>query len=583
MIVWTWTSKSGVNNSISFACGPCLKGHRSNGCAHWERLLVEVKGKGRPVSQCSHCRTRRAGADNGSDSTPTNTFATSSTMASPSMHPPLSESKKSRAGHSHHKCLCGIEAAARAKRTVEAKFYSDSHKGRTAVTLSFVSTDHVSIQAALEAGKTSTIQIQQTGKAASKSAKASASSSSLGDLMQANASPSPSPSVSSPLNSAPPIDKVNASPSMDSIPSTRAKTFVETETLTILFDSMKVSSPEPLSVTFVNPCSCAFGGACICGDLSLKKTKAAGYAQPVQKVIPITYTPNMVPSHSHHQQQHPQQHQLTHPLIGSAPLSQPPYLQHSQQPSTHHMQSHISPILTLPPPNQSPTVSHRPTLPAFRSILPAPSNASAAPLNPPQSTSTAPNSSIPSLNMVSMMQPSHGLTLAPLRSPSSTQLNNATSMPTFENSNTLQVGQQLMESGGAKSSCCGGNNVLALKRKDGDETLIAQALLGLTKSDDFFEATSQRCEIEVGDSGGGCCGGGGSGSSFSVVDQEELKGQMEDEYEGGAGTAGCGCGCSCVSPTGLAGGDGSCVSDGEYPSSLGSALGESGVGCCCSG
>ncbi|KAJ3242405.1 hypothetical protein HDU78_001410 [Chytriomyces hyalinus] len=284
MIVWTWTSKSGVNNSISFACGPCLKGHRSNGCAHWERLLVEVKGKGRPVSQCSHCRTRRAGADNGSDSTPTNTFATSSTMASPSMHPPLSESKKSRAGHSHHKCLCGIEAAARAKRTVEAKFYSDSHKGRTAVTLSFVSTDHVSIQAALEAGKTSTVQIQQTGKAASKSAKASASSSSLGDLMQANASPSPSPSVSSPLNSAPPIDKVNASPSMDSISSTRAKTFVETETLTILFDSMKVSSPEPLSVTFVNPCSCAFGGACICGDLSLKKTKAAGYAQPVQKL-----------------------------------------------------------------------------------------------------------------------------------------------------------------------------------------------------------------------------------------------------------------------------------------------------------
>ncbi|KAJ3238415.1 hypothetical protein HDU81_007896 [Chytriomyces hyalinus] len=244
------------------------------------------------------------------------------------------------------------------------------------------------------------------------------------------------------------------------------------------------------------------------------------------------------------------------------------------------MHGHLSPVLTLPPPNQSQAVSHRPTLPAFRSILPTSSNASAAaPLNQPQPTSATPTSYIPSLNMVSMMQPSSGLTLAPLRSPPLSQLNNATPMTTFEDSNTLQAGHQGLESGGMKSSCCGGSSAVAPKRKDGDETLIAQALLGLTKSDDFFEASSRRYEGGPGDSGGGCCGGGG-GSALSL---EEVIERIENEDEGSAGMGGCGCGCSCVSPGGLAGGDGSCLSDGEDPSSVGSALGENAGGCCCSG
>ncbi|KAM0746502.1 hypothetical protein T439DRAFT_269137, partial [Meredithblackwellia eburnea MCA 4105] len=42
-----------------FACQGCIKGHRSSKCTHTDRTLVEIKKKGRPVSQCSHCRDLR--------------------------------------------------------------------------------------------------------------------------------------------------------------------------------------------------------------------------------------------------------------------------------------------------------------------------------------------------------------------------------------------------------------------------------------------------------------------------------------------------------------------------------------------
>ncbi|EJD52024.1 copper-fist-domain-containing protein, partial [Auricularia subglabra TFB-10046 SS5] len=42
-----------------YACATCIKGHRSSSCAHTDRPLIEVKKKGRPVTQCEHCRDLR--------------------------------------------------------------------------------------------------------------------------------------------------------------------------------------------------------------------------------------------------------------------------------------------------------------------------------------------------------------------------------------------------------------------------------------------------------------------------------------------------------------------------------------------
>ncbi|ORZ15791.1 copper fist DNA binding domain-domain-containing protein [Absidia repens] len=42
-----------------FACLTCIKGHRSSGCQHADRELVEIRKKGRPLTQCAHCRNLR--------------------------------------------------------------------------------------------------------------------------------------------------------------------------------------------------------------------------------------------------------------------------------------------------------------------------------------------------------------------------------------------------------------------------------------------------------------------------------------------------------------------------------------------
>lgn len=41
------------------ACAPCIRGHRSTSCQHTDRNLLEVRKKGRPMSQCDHCRDLR--------------------------------------------------------------------------------------------------------------------------------------------------------------------------------------------------------------------------------------------------------------------------------------------------------------------------------------------------------------------------------------------------------------------------------------------------------------------------------------------------------------------------------------------
>lgn len=42
-----------------YACEACVRGHRVSNCNHYERPLTHINKKGRPVSQCPHCRGLR--------------------------------------------------------------------------------------------------------------------------------------------------------------------------------------------------------------------------------------------------------------------------------------------------------------------------------------------------------------------------------------------------------------------------------------------------------------------------------------------------------------------------------------------
>ncbi|CAB4401435.1 unnamed protein product [Rhizophagus irregularis] len=46
-------------DGVKYACATCIKGHRSTACQHSDRALFVIKRKGRPITQCSHCRELR--------------------------------------------------------------------------------------------------------------------------------------------------------------------------------------------------------------------------------------------------------------------------------------------------------------------------------------------------------------------------------------------------------------------------------------------------------------------------------------------------------------------------------------------
>ncbi|RIB00984.1 copper fist DNA binding domain-containing protein [Gigaspora rosea] len=46
-------------DGVKYACATCIKGHRSSSCNHQDRQLIEIKRKGRPITQCDHCRELR--------------------------------------------------------------------------------------------------------------------------------------------------------------------------------------------------------------------------------------------------------------------------------------------------------------------------------------------------------------------------------------------------------------------------------------------------------------------------------------------------------------------------------------------
>ncbi|KAJ2898574.1 uncharacterized protein MKZ38_003819 [Zalerion maritima] len=46
-------------NGEKWACEACVRGHRVSNCQHNDRPLQHINKKGRPVSQCQHCRSMR--------------------------------------------------------------------------------------------------------------------------------------------------------------------------------------------------------------------------------------------------------------------------------------------------------------------------------------------------------------------------------------------------------------------------------------------------------------------------------------------------------------------------------------------
>ncbi|KAJ3163571.1 hypothetical protein HDU86_000152 [Geranomyces michiganensis] len=80
MIVWPLFD-------LRFACEKCQNGHRNGSCSHTDRKLFEIRAKGRPATQCNHCRSKR----------------------------------KEGIGHSHHKCMCG-DGLSSVKKKVEVHF-----------------------------------------------------------------------------------------------------------------------------------------------------------------------------------------------------------------------------------------------------------------------------------------------------------------------------------------------------------------------------------------------------------------------------------------------------------------------------
>ncbi|KAJ6446857.1 copper fist DNA binding domain-containing protein [Purpureocillium lavendulum] len=48
-----------IINGETYACEACIRGHRTANCQHKDRPLQLIKKKGRPVSQCNHCRSMR--------------------------------------------------------------------------------------------------------------------------------------------------------------------------------------------------------------------------------------------------------------------------------------------------------------------------------------------------------------------------------------------------------------------------------------------------------------------------------------------------------------------------------------------
>ncbi|KAI8053935.1 copper fist DNA binding domain-containing protein [Syncephalis plumigaleata] len=50
-----------IRDGEKYACSTCIKGHRVAGCKHSDRDLILVRRRGRPSTQCEHCKRLRNG------------------------------------------------------------------------------------------------------------------------------------------------------------------------------------------------------------------------------------------------------------------------------------------------------------------------------------------------------------------------------------------------------------------------------------------------------------------------------------------------------------------------------------------
>ncbi|KAG9250363.1 copper fist DNA binding domain-containing protein, partial [Emericellopsis atlantica] len=48
-----------IFNGQNYAYDACVRGHRVRTCEHYGRPLKLISKKGRPISQCQHCRSLR--------------------------------------------------------------------------------------------------------------------------------------------------------------------------------------------------------------------------------------------------------------------------------------------------------------------------------------------------------------------------------------------------------------------------------------------------------------------------------------------------------------------------------------------
>ncbi|OAJ36719.1 hypothetical protein BDEG_20863 [Batrachochytrium dendrobatidis JEL423] len=233
-------------DTLKFACQRCQSGHRSAVCVHLDRRVDEIKAKGRPVSQCGHCRAKR----------------------------------QRGVGHSHHRCLCGDRPPKSLRAKVERWWI---------LYLQTISTEYIGLL-------WSCIDPMRSGKMVSnkepfnitvikKIRPVKSSASHRPSIKTTTSGPS---SCSSKLG----MDSLTTSLSSDRINtgSDSAATVLESSTTGVTAkesaktEEATVVSMEPVSLQVFevqvddeifsalnSPCKCHFGGVCICADLPQDK------------------------------------------------------------------------------------------------------------------------------------------------------------------------------------------------------------------------------------------------------------------------------------------------------------------------
>ncbi|KAH9267404.1 hypothetical protein BASA84_000663 [Batrachochytrium salamandrivorans] len=242
-------------DTLKFSCQRCQAGHRSAVCIHLDRRVEEIKAKGRPVSQCGHCRAKR----------------------------------QRGVGHSHHRCRCGDKPPKSLRASVEVAFASG-------LVLCFEPRNNDVDKVRKMVDRKEPFHITVVKK--QHSSKASAASRSGNDCTTPNLlstnnvrrlpssiNQSPSNSITSSLGGGRASKGIpSASSSAESLTAGYTDTISHSATTLEKTEDVTVAIMEPVSIKVFevqvndemfsalnNPCKCHFGGVCICADLPQDK------------------------------------------------------------------------------------------------------------------------------------------------------------------------------------------------------------------------------------------------------------------------------------------------------------------------